>query len=137
MWGRNIYHNIGRFLQFQVTVNISVLLVVIVGTIFYTESPLNAVKLLWVNLIMDTLAAVALSTEPPMEKILKSAPTSNTSILTAPIWRQILGISLWNFFIILILFIFGAGIGGLEPFDLYMDPLHAPITSGYEDACKK
>lgn len=87
MWGRNIYHNVGRFLQFQMTVNLSVLLLVIVGILFYGESPLNPVQLLWVNLIMDTFAAIALSTEPPMEKILKSPPTSNASILTAPIYR--------------------------------------------------
>lgn len=83
MWGRNIYHNIGRFLQFQLTVNISVLLIVIVGILFFGECPLNAVQLLWINLIMDTFAAIALSTEPPMEKILRAPPTSNTSILTA------------------------------------------------------
>lgn len=87
MWGRNIYHNVGRFLQFQMTVNLSVLLLVIVGILFYGDSPLNPVQLLWVNLIMDTFAAIALSTEPPMEKILKSPPTSNASILTAPIYR--------------------------------------------------
>jgi len=87
MWGRNIYHNVGRFLQFQLTVNLSVTLLVMFGILFFAESPLNAVQLLWINLIMDTFAAIALSTEPPMEKILKSPPTSNVSILTPPIWR--------------------------------------------------
>lgn len=87
MWGRNIYHNVGRFLQFQMTVNMSVLLLVIIGILFFGESPLNPVQLLWVNLIMDTFAAIALSTEPPMEKILRTPPTSNASILTAPIGR--------------------------------------------------
>jgi len=57
------------------------------GILVFAESPLNAVQLLWINLIMDTFAAIALSTEPPMEKILKSPPTSNVSILTPPIWR--------------------------------------------------
>jgi magnesium-transporting ATPase (P-type) len=95
MWGRNIYHNCGKFLQFQMTVNMSVLLLVIVGIITFGESPLNPVQLLWINLIMDTFAAIALSTEPPMEKILKTPPTSNATILTAPIWRQVLGVSLW------------------------------------------
>lgn len=76
MWGRNIYHNVGRFLQFQLTVNVSVLLLVIVGILFFGESPLNSVQLLWINLIMDTFAAIALSTEPPLEKMLKTVPTS-------------------------------------------------------------
>jgi magnesium-transporting ATPase (P-type) len=95
MWGRNIYHNCGRFLQFQMTVNVSVLLLVIVGIITFGEPPMNPVQLLWINLIMDTFAAIALSTEPPMEKILRTPPTSNASILTAPIWRQVMGVSFW------------------------------------------
>lgn len=123
MWGRNIYHNVGRFLQFQLTVNVSVILLVIFGILFFGESPLSAVQLLWVNLIMDTFAAIALSTEPPMEKILKSPPTSRSSILTAPIWRQVLGLSLWNFLIILFLYIFGIYIGGLMSFNYYNDKL--------------
>lgn len=75
MWGRNIYHNVGRFLQFQLTVNISTIFLVILGILFFGESPLSAVHLLWINLIMDTFAAIALSTEPPLEKILSSKPT--------------------------------------------------------------
>lgn len=132
MWGRNIYHNVGRFLQFQLTVNVSVLLLVIVGILFFGESPLNPVQLLWVNLIMDTFAAIALSTEPPMEKILRTPPTSNASILTAPIWRQVIGISLWNFIIILCLFVFGGYIGDLEPFSNYGDKL---ATTSPNDKC--
>jgi Ca2+-transporting ATPase len=66
-WGRNIYHNITRFLQFQITINISVLFVVLVGIFFYAEPPLSAIQLLWVNLIMDSGAALALATEPPLK----------------------------------------------------------------------
>lgn len=123
MWGRNIYHNVGRFLQFQLTVNVSAILLVVFGILFFGECPLSAVQLLWINLIMDTFAAIALSTEPPMEKILKSPPTSRSSILTAPIWRQVLGVSLWNFIIIIILYMFGKYIGGLEDFSNYGDKL--------------
>lgn len=121
MWGRNIYNNVTRFLQFQITVNVSALLVMVVGLVFFAESPLNAVQLLWINLIMDTFAAIALSTEPPLEKILRSPPSSKTSLLTAAVWRQILGVSLWNFLIILFIFIFGGLVGGLEDFSNYQD----------------
>jgi len=71
MWGRNIYHNVSRFLQFQVTVNISAILTVFIGVCFFTESPLSAVQLLWINLIMDTFAAFALATEPPLPSVIK------------------------------------------------------------------
>lgn len=130
MWGRNIYHNVGRFLQFQLTVNISVIFLVIFGILFFGESPLSAVQLLWINLIMDTFAAIALSTEPPMEKILKAPPTSRSSILTAPIWRQVLGLSLWNFLIIIFLYIFGGYIGGLESFSYYGDSINTEKKEG-------
>lgn len=63
MWGRNIFHNISRFLQFQVTVNFSCLLTVLIGGMMIGESPFSAVQLLWINLIMDTFAAIALSTD--------------------------------------------------------------------------
>lgn len=136
MWGRNIYHNVGRFLQFQLTVNVSVILLVVFGILFFGESPLSAVQLLWVNLIMDTFAAIALSTEPPMEKILKSPPTSRSSILTAPIWRQVLVLSLWNFLIILFLYVFGPYIGGLESFNYYGAKINEsdPGDCYFEDA---
>jgi Ca2+ transporting ATPase len=65
MWGRNIYDNVRRFIQFQVTVNFSCLAVVFIGAVFKGESPLQVVQLLWINLIMDTLAALALATERP------------------------------------------------------------------------
>ena len=61
MWGRNIFMNIQRFLQFQITCNLAVLVTIVVGTIWMTESPLSATQLIWINLIMDTLAAMALA----------------------------------------------------------------------------
>lgn len=128
MWGRNIYHNVGRFLQFQLTVNVSVILLVVFGILFFGESPLNAVQLLWINLIMDTFAAIALSTEPPLEKILKSVPTSKSTILNATIWRQVLGVSLWNILVILFLYILGPYVSQLE-FSYYGDKINTPVPA--------
>lgn len=96
----------------------SVLLLVIFGIGLFGESPLNPVQLLWVNLIMDTFAAIALSTEPPMERVLKHRPASSR-ILTAAIWRQVIGVSTWNFLILLFIMILGPFIGDFEFFDRY------------------
>ena len=65
-WGRNIYCNIRKFLQFQITCNLAAILTIIIGTIFLTESPLGPTQLIWINLIMDTLGAMALATAPPL-----------------------------------------------------------------------
>lgn len=65
LWGRNIYDNIQRFLRFQLTVNFVALTVTFIGSCIMKQSPLNAIQLLWVNLIMDSLAALALATEDP------------------------------------------------------------------------
>lgn len=73
-WGRNIYDNIQRFLQFQLTVNLVAVATALVGAIALKESPLTAIQLLWVNLIMDTFAALALATEPPTDALLERPP---------------------------------------------------------------
>lgn len=115
MWGRNIYHNVSRFLQFQVTVNISALATVLIGGFWFGESPLSPVQLLWINLIMDTFAAIALSTEPPLASVLQGVPfKSNASILSGTVWRQILGVSLWNIIVMTFLIVFGALFAGLD-----------------------
>ncbi|PCJ22838.1 MAG: hypothetical protein COA94_08735 [Rickettsiales bacterium] len=74
VWGRNIYDNIRRFLQFQLTVNVVALVVSFIGAAIMRESPLQAIQLLWVNLIMDSLASLALATEPPKDTLLDRPP---------------------------------------------------------------
>jgi len=74
MWGRNIYDNIRRFLQFQLTVNIVALISAFIGSCLLRESPLQPIQLLWVNLIMDSLASLALATEPPKPSLLERPP---------------------------------------------------------------
>lgn len=107
MWGRNIYHNVARFLQFQVTVNLSCLLVVFVAPMVLGESPFSAVQLLWLNLVMDSLAAFALGTEPPLPNVTAGKPYSDQQVMRPEVWRQILGMSLWNFLTIMGVLVFG------------------------------
>ena len=74
MWGRNVFDNIQRFLQFQLTVNVGALILVFVGTVGGEETPLKAIQLLWVNLIMDSIGALALATELPKPELLERMP---------------------------------------------------------------
>ena len=105
MWGRNIYHNVTRFLQYQVTVNFSCLFTVIIGGIIMTDSPFRATQLLWINLIMDTFAAIALSTEPPIKTVTTGAPIKcDQQLMTKAVWRQVIGMSIWNTIVMAILF---------------------------------
>jgi len=77
-WGRNIYANVRKFLQFQLTVNVVAMFIVFSGGVLFGDTPLTSVQMLWVNLIMDTFAALALATEPPRADILKDQPYQRT-----------------------------------------------------------
>lgn len=78
----------------------------IIGAIFIAESPFNPVQLLWINLIMDTFAAIGLSTEPPVDSVTSGQPfKGNAAILSPSVWRQIIGISVWNSVVMFVLFI--------------------------------
>lgn len=79
------------------------------------ESPLSAVQLLWINMIMDTLAAFALATEPPLDSVLAGEPfKEQTPVLTPVIWRQVLGISIWNVLVMVLVIILVPPLMGLE-----------------------
>ena len=73
-WGRNIYDSIRKFIQFQVSVNVVALIVAFVGSCVIGESPLSALQLIWVNIIMDSLASLALATDPPTLALLERQP---------------------------------------------------------------
>ena len=89
-WGRNIFDAIRKFLQFQLTVNYSALVIAIMGGLIYRESPLNAIQMLWVNLVMDTLASLALATEPPTNELLLRKPYSRyEGLVTRDMWKNI------------------------------------------------
>lgn len=98
MWGRSLYKNIQRFLFFQLTVNVAALLLVLAGSIIGTEMPLTVTQILWVNLIMDTFAAMALASLPPTKDVLDDKPRRQTDfIITKPMLQSILGIGMVMF----------------------------------------
>jgi len=108
MWGRNIYNNIRRFLQFQITINFAVIVTVFLGSLFLTNSPLSPVMLLWINLVMDLLAAISLGTEPPQASIIhQKAITDEEIILNKVIWRQIYAIVIWEILVMFIIIYLG------------------------------
>ncbi len=91
MWGRSLYRNIQRFVLFQLTVNVVACLIVLFGSFMGTESPLTVTQMLWVNLIMDTFAAMALSSLPPNRSVMSERPRPRTAfIITHSMWRSII-----------------------------------------------
>ena len=102
MWGRSLYQNIQRFLLFQLTVNVTACLLVLVGAFMGTESPLTVTQMLWINLIMDTFAAMALASLPPSESVMKDRPRDRkVFILNDEMLREIVGVGV-IFFLLLI-----------------------------------
>ena len=92
MWGRSLYRNIQRFLLFQLTVNAVALTIAMSGPFLGIDLPLTVIQMLWVNLIMDTFAALALATEPPDPKVMEQPPRRNSAFIVTPaMWHGILG----------------------------------------------
>lgn len=102
MWGRSLYKNIQRFVVFQLTINFVALLVVLFGSLLGTELPLTVTQMLWVNLIMDTFAALALASIPPDEKVMSEKPRKSTDfIISRPMMYNIITTGI--FFIIILM----------------------------------
>ena len=117
-WGRNVYASIQKFLQFQLTVNIAAVVTALVGSFTYAKSPLAAIQLLWVNLIMDALASLALASEPPTDALLKNDPVNRSkSIITSRMWGNMLGHATYQLAVIFFLLFAGPSIWGFEPGD--------------------
>jgi Ca2+-transporting ATPase len=101
MWGRSLYQNIQRFILFQMTINVAACLIVLIGAFLGTESPLTVTQMLWVNLIMDTFAALALASLPPSEKVMKDKPRKTSDhIISKPMTKRILGVGLLFVFLL-------------------------------------
>lgn len=102
MWGRSLYQNIQRFILFQLTVNVTACLLVLCGAFMGTESPLTVTQMLWINLIMDTFAAMALASLPPSESVMRDKPRDRKAfIVNKPMLQEI--ISVGGFFFLLLL----------------------------------
>uniref|UniRef100_A0A1B6CSF5 Calcium-transporting ATPase n=1 Tax=Clastoptera arizonana TaxID=38151 RepID=A0A1B6CSF5_9HEMI len=108
MWGRNIYDNIAKFLQFQLTVNVVAVIVTFTGACTIKDSPLRAVQMLWVNLIMDTLASLALATEAPTAKLLLRKPYGSSKFLISrTMFKNIIAQSIYQISVELFLLFYG------------------------------
>lgn len=118
MWGRSLYQNIQRFILFQMTVNVCACLVVLAGAFLGTQSPLTVTQMLWVNLIMDTFAAMALASLPPTERVMQDKPRSRQAfIISSPMWWSIL-ITGGIFTALLLVVLWHLEKGGMPLYDL-------------------
>ena len=115
MWGRSLYRNIQRFILFQMTVNVAACLIVMAGAFMGTQSPLTVTQMLWVNLIMDTFAAMALASLPPSESVMADKPRRRDAFIITP--------AMWRFIVVTGLLFFAVLLGLLYVFE------HADITS--------
>ncbi|XP_051979266.1 plasma membrane calcium-transporting ATPase 1-like isoform X9 [Xyrauchen texanus] len=130
MWGRNVYDSISKFLQFQLTVNVVAVIVAFTGACITQDSPLKAVQMLWVNLIMDTFASLALATEPPTEALLLRKPYGrNKPLISRTMMKNILGHAVYQLTIIFTLLFAGEKIFDID--SGRNSPLHAPPSEHY------
>lgn len=121
MWGRSLYLNIQRFILFQMTINVAACLIVLIGAVLGMSSPLTVTQMLWINLIMDTFAAMALASLPPDHSVLKDKPRSREAfIITKGMARRIFGVGI--FFVVvlfgLIQYFTHCGVESLADFSL-------------------
>lgn len=114
-WGRNVYDSISKFLQFQLTVNLVAVTLTLISAVTVGDSPLRALQLLWVNLIMDTLASLALATESPSPDLLKRRPYGrNKSLVSRQMWVFILGHSAYQLIVLFTLLYAGSSLLNID-----------------------
>lgn len=130
MWGRNVYDSISKFLQFQLTVNVVAVIVAFTGACITQDSPLKAVQMLWVNLIMDTFASLALATEPPTESLLLRKPYGrNKPLISRTMMKNILGHAVYQLVVVFTLLFVGEKLFDID--NGRNAPLHAPPSQHY------
>ncbi|XP_072522240.1 plasma membrane calcium-transporting ATPase 4 isoform X2 [Salminus brasiliensis] len=130
MWGRNVYDSISKFLQFQLTVNVVAVIVAFTGACITQDSPLKAVQMLWVNLIMDTLASLALATEPPTESLLLRKPYGRDKpLISRTMMKNILGHAIYQLVVTFTLLFAGEKFFNID--SGRNAPLHSPPSEHY------
>lgn len=125
MWGRAVNDAVRKFLQFQITVNITAVLLAFISAVSNDEeqSVLTAVQLLWINLIMDTMAALALATDPPSRAILNRKPDPKSApLFSTTMWKMIIGQAIYQLVVTLVLYFAGAHILNYDEIDPIADP---------------
>uniref|UniRef100_A0A8C6PDI8 Calcium-transporting ATPase n=1 Tax=Nothobranchius furzeri TaxID=105023 RepID=A0A8C6PDI8_NOTFU len=130
MWGRNVYDSISKFLQFQLTVNVVAVTVAFTGACIIQDSPLKAVQMLWVNLIMDTFASLALATEPPTEALLLRNPYGRKKpLISRTMMKNILGHAIYQMTVIFTLLFVGERLLDID--SGRNAPLHSPPSEHF------
>ncbi|BFZ10933.1 hypothetical protein BsWGS_13969 [Bradybaena similaris] len=127
MWGRNVYDSIAKFLQFQLTVNVVAVLVAFFGACIINDSPLKAIQMLWVNLIMDTLASLALATELPTDELLRRKPYGRTkALISRTMAKNILWHAIYQLVVIAVLLFKGPKLLDVDDGINDIEDVHAP-----------
>ena len=136
-FGRNIYDNVRKFLQFQLTVNVVAMFIVFTGACLFSEPPLTSTQMLWVNLIMDTFAALALATEPPSDAVLIRKPATKADMIVDPVmWRNIIGQAIFQIIVLLVLLFRGGEMFNIvydqsDPFYPTLEQVEANLGKGW------
>lgn len=119
-WGRSLYKNIQHFILFQLTINVVAILIACIGPFIGIDLPFTVTQMLWVNLIMDTFAALALATEPANDAVMKDKPRSPKAfIITKPMWTEIFGVGI-IFFIFLVYLLYTNAVSLTEFFTIFV-----------------
>lgn len=119
-WGRSLYKNIQHFILFQLTINVAAILIACIGPFIGVDLPFTVTQMLWVNLIMDTFAALALATEPANDAVMKDKPRSPKAfIITKQMWYEIFGVGI-IFFIFLVTLLYTKAVSLTEFFTIFV-----------------
>jgi len=134
-WGRALYDNVRKFIQFQLTINVVLCFITILGGATVGHPPLNVVQMLWCNLIMDVLGAIALGTEPYRKDHTGPRISRKDFIMNPELWRQIVLHSIYQILVMVVLMYFGNSMFATQPFNLITEPKDSPDRKTVDTIC--